>query len=46
MQVDCIYVANTVVGDYCALNRKECTYLQDCKYYSRMADDYREEDNE
>lgn len=51
MHVDCIYVANTVVGDYCSLTRKECTYLQDCKepeweYYSRMADDYREEDNE
>ena len=50
MHVDCIYVTNTEVGDLCTLLNKECIYLQNCKepeweYYSRMATNYREENN-
>ena len=51
MSKDCLYVTYTPLGDLCTLANKECDYLEDCEepkweYYLRMAEEYRETNNE
>ena len=51
MNMDCIYVTYTHSADLCTLANKECDYSKDCEepeweYYLRLAEDYKETDNE
>ena len=49
MNVDCLYVTYTPLGDLCTLANKECDYLEDCEepeweYLMKLAEEYKEDD--